>query len=50
MFIAFTGLPVYSVKPVLIAATSIKQAACIEQACIHFPKEAIKIYNEIYLY
>ena len=28
-----------TVKPVLLA-TSIKQATCIKQACIQFPKEA----------
>ena len=27
------------VKPVLVA-TSVKQAACIKQACIQFPKKA----------
>ena len=29
----------YTVKPVLVA-TSIKQATCIKQACIEFPKQA----------
>ena len=28
----------YTVKPVLVA-TSIKQATCIKQACIQFPKQ-----------
>ena len=30
---------VHTVKSVLVT-TSIKQAACIKQACIHFPKKA----------
>ena len=29
----------HTVKPVLVA-TSVKQATCIKQACIQFPKQA----------
>ena len=32
-------LNLHKVKPVLVA-TSVKQVACIKQACIHFPKKA----------
>ena len=35
------------VKPVLVT-TSIKQATCIKQACVQFPKQANTI--EMYLY
>ena len=35
-----------TVIPVLVA-TSIKEAACIKQACIQFPKQT---YIELYLY